>query len=789
MRLLATGTGNDHRDEDLRAAMSFAEIRRALCDAFTAAFPGSRGDIVDIYADHVIISDSSGALYEVPYTIDEQGKVSTGDMTKVRKQVDYVAIQSASRLTSAADDLKSPDYGYKWRVQIIEAGPDKQGNANYSLDVLKAAVPVYEGSRVFALSQGQHDNPRNPYGKSVRDLVGWLSDVAPNATGLEGTLNILKSAAWLRDMITDAWNRGKKDIVGLSHDVMAKVSPVRGAGPRQVEKIIKVDSVDVVYDPIAGGKFLRMAAASPASGCLAGQKEATMLDKLLAALKARRPDLYATIEAKATNGSVTEDEVLSLIASGMAQADTTALVEAIKAAAGKPDERIEQALKESKILAAGLILKDELKESGLPEISQAKLKKQFEGQVFEMETLRAAINEEKEYLDKITGSGQVTGFGQGRTTVAMEEPEKLQAALDKLFDVQVDDKFKDVQPLKSLRAAYVMMTGDEEVRGIPTRDGIRLGAAYMEMMRLPAAFASTTFTYALGNTLYRRMVQEYKAVDFNEAALISYIRNAKDFRTMESIRIGYMGDLGDINPEATDYPELATVSDEEVSYALNQKGGIATVTRKMIINDDLRTVSLIPLRIGRAAKRTYAQRVWNKIISNATYKADSKALFHADHGNLGAVALTNDATGITTLTNRLVAMYNQTEPESLKKLCLEAMYEWVPREKYEIAVALNSPWPIAGTVNPHAGRFGANHERILINKLTTDTDDWGLIANKDDVELIEVAFLNGQQEPEMFVADNPLVGQMFVADKLQYKIRHEYECEISDYRGFDKSVV
>ncbi len=443
VRILAAGMENDHRDEALRAAMSFAEIRHALCDAFTAAFPGSRGDIVDVYADHVIISDGSGALYEVPYTIDDQGKVSTGDMTKVRRRVDYVAIQSASRLTAATDDANSPDYGYRWRVQIVEAGPDKQGTANYSLDVLKAAAPVYEGTRVFALSQGQHDNPKNPYGKSVRDLVGWLSDVTPNATGLEGTFNILRSSAWLKDMITDAWQRGKKDIVGLSHDVMAKVMPMRGSGPKQVERIVKVDSVDVVYDPIAGGKFLRMAAARTNGKA---EKEAEMLEKLLAALKAQRPDLYATIEAKVTNGTVTEDEVIALIASGMTQADLTALVEVIKAATGKPDDRVEQALRESKLLAANLVLKDELKESGLPEISQEKLKKQFTGQIFETETLRAAIKDEKEYLDKITGSGQVTGFGQGRTIVVAEEPEKLQAALDKLFDVAVDDKFKDVQP-------------------------------------------------------------------------------------------------------------------------------------------------------------------------------------------------------------------------------------------------------------------------------------------------------------------------------------------------------
>jgi hypothetical protein len=64
-----------------------------------------------------------------------------------------------------------------------------------------------------------------------------------------------------------------------------------------------------------------------------------------------------------------------------------------------------------------------------------------------------------------------------------------------------------------------------------------------------------------------------------------------------------------------------------------------------------------------------------------------------------------------------------------------------------------------------------------------------LIADGGEVELLEGAYINGQREPEFFVADNPTVGQLFVADKIQYKSRHEYEFEIADYRGFDKSVV
>jgi hypothetical protein len=371
----------------------------------------------------------------------------------------------------------------------------------------------------------------------------------------------------------------------------------------------------------------------------------------------------------------------------------------------------------------------------------------------------------------------------------LEESEKLQAALDKLMGADVDEKFRGIPPFRSLRGAYVALTGDSELRGIPSEAGLKLGEAFMQMMHLPAAYSTSTFSFVLGNSMYRRLLKEYKAVNYQEEALISYYRNAENFKNMEIIQVGYFGDVPDVNPETADYAEITMPTDVEATYAINQKGWILTVTRRVIMNDDLKTVVQLIAKMGRAHRRTHARRAWNKIINNDTFGGDGTPLFDASHGNLGAVALTNDATGIGTLTNRLLAMYAQAEQDSGEGLALEPKYIWVPRGVLEIAKALNSPWPIAGTVNPHAGRFGTNHERIICNPLFTDPNDWGLIADGNEVELLEAAYINGQREPEFFVANNPAAGQMFVADKIQYKSRHEYEFEIADYRGFDKSVI
>ena len=714
-------------------------------------------------------------------------------------------ITAASQVSSPVGQLANPDYGYKWQVQIIEAGVDRQGIALYPYEALRAAIALYDGAKVFALSQAQHDNPDNPYGKSVRDLVGWLSDVRANDKGLEGMLNILKSSAWLRDMVVDAFGRGKMDLIGLSHDVMARVDNPK-VKPATVQAITRVDSVDVVYNPIAGGKFLRMAAAHREAGQI---KEVNMFKKLLAALKEKRPDLKEQIEAiEAKGDSATEDEVMALLASAVVPPErdgndknkddikeyltklTASLTDITQKQA---KETLEKAMKifddTVKLNACSSMLVEELNSSALPDLLKVRVRRQFEGKIFEEAALKAAIKEEKEIADKLTGSGTPYGVGGLRMEVGPGEPEKLQAGFDKLFGVDVDEKFKEVPSFKSLRAAYTRLTGDAEMRGIPTPEGLKLGEAFMNLLRLPAAYSTSTFSFVLGNSMYRRLIKEYRIPDYKEEALISFVRNAENFKTLEIIQVGYLGDVPDVTPETVDYQELTLPTDVESTYTINQKGWIMTVTRRAILNDDLKSVLQLVSKMGRAHRRTHAKRAWNKIISNAIYGGDGKALFHTDHGNLGATTLTNDATGIATLTARLQAMYAQAEQDSGAGLALDPKYLWVPRALLEIAKALNSPWPLAGTINPHAGRFGATHERIICNPLFTDANDWGMIADGNEVELLEAAYLNGQREPEFFVADNPAAGQMFVADKIQYKSRHEYEFEIADYRGFDKAVV
>lgn len=747
---------------------------------------GEKKWVIEVYDNYFIYEDEPlNKLFRADYSIGENNQVTIGSPVEVEKKIEYipVQIQAAGKLLSATGEPDSEDYGYKWRVQVVEYGMGKDGRINWPRDPLAASINLYENAKVFALNDSQHLATQKPFGKSVREIVGWLKNAVDTGTGIEADLFILKSAKWLRDTLVDSHERGNPDLLGLSHDVSAKAVVKRGSDGRSYKEPVEIVAVqvDVVYDPTNNGKFIRMAAA-------VGQGGDMDFEKLMAGLAKANPDLHKEISDGIKDKTLTEDQAMERIAAATlkeAGGDdkdeklVAAIVDGFKTLIVADDKKSSAELNEMKLVAAGITLDRELENSKLPDIVQADLRKRFEKKIFDNEDLKAAIVNAKKLVDDLTGSGNVTGAGgDGRVEVLRGSVEKLQAAFDGMMGVVVDEQFSDIRPMTGLRAAYVEMTGDTEVRGYLEPEQTR---------RLQAAYGSTSFSYVLGNTLYRRLVQDYREMpDMGVSLLVgNNIRNARDFRTMESLRIGYYGDLPDVDPEAEDYQDLAEVGDEEITYSINQKGGLITVTRKMIINDDLRAVQKIVSRAPRAARRTLAKRCWAPFINNATYKGDSVAIFHDDHGNLGATAY-----GIASALAAKTAMAEQTEPDSGERLMLRPVTVSFPSELYGIVKNVNSFNPQAVAIADGNSMYGFFQEKGLFeNPFMTDPTDWMMFADPNEVEILELAFLNGQQEPEMFVADQNTVGQMFIADKIQYKIRHEYECEPPDYRGAYKAVV
>ncbi|MDD3444266.1 MAG: hypothetical protein PHS60_02555, partial [Zavarzinia sp.] len=323
---------------------------------------------------------------------------------------------------------------------------------------------------------------------------------------------------------------------------------------------------------------------------------------------------------------------------------------------------------------------------------------------------------------------------------------------------------------RSLRDIYVAVTGDKRVTGL-------LRDCDQALMR--EALDSQSWDVVLGDAIHRRLIADYRSqTDLDMWKLLTGTPvPVADFRNQERARYGGYGDLPAV-AEAADYLALTSPDDEGAKYAVTKRGGLETVTLEMIKNDDVGALARIPTRLSRAAKRTLAKFVLDFLRMNpAIY--DTKSLFHADHGNLGAAALSDASFAAARL-----AMKAQAEPGSAEKLGVGPRYLWVPDVLEQTARDMF--------------RRDTNLDETFVQSLKptivpvwywTDANDWVATADVRDIPLIEIGFLDGDEEPTLLVQDSPTSGSMFAADKITYKIRHIYGGAVLDYRGAYKAVV
>jgi hypothetical protein len=339
-------------------------------------------------------------------------------------------------------------------------------------------------------------------------------------------------------------------------------------------------------------------------------------------------------------------------------------------------------------------------------------------------------------------------------------------------DEWLDEFFEAEAPPSSFRELYVRITGDKRVTGL--REDCN-----PYVMR--EALDTSSWPNVLGSAVARSMVREYSSGKRNAhwrvwRKLVKVAR-ITDFRTQHRVRFGGYGDLPTVG-EAAPYLSLNSPADEDITYAAQKRGGTESLTLEMIKNDNIGAIQGIPKRLADAAQRTIAKFVLDFLRTNPLIY-DGVALFHATHGNLGSAALS--ASGLAA---GRAAMMKQTEPGSGDRLLLEPKFLAVPFDLEETGF----------------NQFvrGTNNDKTFVQDLPievlpiwywTDVDDWYLIADPEILPCIEVGFLDGLEDPEVFIQDAPTVGSMFSNDQLTFKIKHVYGGAVIDYRGLYKSVL
>lgn len=797
LKLIPVGTGFARLTEAVTSEYGqlLDLLRQAVRDKLRLAANGGDyyADVRGVWSDRIVVQ-YKGRLYSYGYTMGADNAVALGDAVEV--VADYAPVgavpapaaavreANAQRMMGSGPEIELPGPARVYstsdiqralgmevaafreaqdgsiEVTLIRAG--RSGNRNYYPDsVLREAVPMFEGVRVFAKSDAEHIAGK---GKDVRNLIGGVYSVrfvegkVPDGGVLVGTFKPLDPNDAAVTKMTEAVKRGMQDLLGLSIDAFAKTK-VRVAGKERLTeavRITRVMSVDLIVEPGAGGGLDRLteAAADPESPQPEGNEMPLWKKRMLEAIAAKNPAKYATINVD----TATDDEVTQLYESVCGSLVPEPGTQRVTEAQGDnaPLTRADLAVFELRGAARERIgaakLPQASKERLLAQIATAPAERLTEAAVGEL------ITAEGGYVARLTESGavRVPAFGAGAINV-QDRSASIRDMLNAFFDPQ----HKDHRNVQSLRECYIEITGDRRVTGQVRDCDMGRMAESLGIMR--ESVTSSTWSDALGDSITRRMQAVYAGlVDLDTWKKVATWGPVNDFRTQERVRIGGYGNLPAV-AQGGPYTGLTSPGDDRATYAVSKRGGTEDVTLEAIKNDDVQALRRIPTELALAAKNTLYEFVFDFFRANGLIY-DGKALYHADHANLFTAALSADE-----FAKHRLSMQQQTRAGSGKRLATAPATLLVPFELEKTAHDLfvrnqNLDKTFVQTLNPE----------VIPVSYWTDGNDWCTVASPIVLPVLEIGFLDGREDPELFVQDQPNGGSMFSHDKLTYKIRHIY---------------
>lgn len=310
-----------------------------------------------------------------------------------------------------------------------------------------------------------------------------------------------------------------------------------------------------------------------------------------------------------------------------------------------------------------------------------------------------------------------------------------------------------------------------EINGVNCRNMSKLDIA----ARALASGSTSDFPHIFSALVNKNLLTAYAEWPSTWRPFVAIV-GATDFKDMHAIKLSGSPDLKGLN-ENGEY-QTAKFSDAKESYRVITKGIKVPLTREMIINDDLRAFTRIPQLFGVSAKRMESDAVYSLITSNGAM-SDGVALFHATHKNLGAAAaLGSDGLGAGRAAMRLQRGLNGERIDAMPAFLLAPVALETTADILLRSAALPTADMSSGVVNPWAGKLTPVTDPHLDDSSETA---WYLLAHPNQVPTIEVAFLEGEEQP--------YVEEMidFNSDALIVKVRHDFGAGVVDYVGAYKN--
>jgi hypothetical protein len=301
-----------------------------------------------------------------------------------------------------------------------------------------------------------------------------------------------------------------------------------------------------------------------------------------------------------------------------------------------------------------------------------------------------------------------------------------------------------------------------------------------EMIR--AALTTSDFPSLLANVANKSLIAGYAEANATHRPWTAS-REVPDFKPATLVALSEAPALEEV-PEAAEYT-FGALDDAKESASVKTYGRLLRLTRQALINDDLSAFTRLPQAFGSSAVRLEADLVYQKLTSNPTM-SDTKALFHADHGNLAA---SGAALSVTSLGAARAAMRKQKGIQGLAHLDPAPKFLIVPvaleTQAEAILASLADPEAMAlNEIPAYVQGFGWVRGLTLIADPRLDEASataWYLAA--DPVQHESIARLYLQQQTEPFLDEDV----EFTTDAIAVKCRHDFGAVVVDYRGMYKN--
>ncbi|WP_253449254.1 ClpP-like prohead protease/major capsid protein fusion protein [Halomonas sp. Y3] len=308
-------------------------------------------------------------------------------------------------------------------------------------------------------------------------------------------------------------------------------------------------------------------------------------------------------------------------------------------------------------------------------------------------------------------------------------------------------------------------------------NGVSIAGAGSRLAVVGMAFTHSTsdFGNLLADTASKSMLRgwEYSGESFQRWCKKGSLSN---FHTAHRVGMGGFAPLPQVK-EGAEY-KYVTTDDRGAPIALATYGGLFSITRQAIINDDLSAFSELPSRLGKAASRTIGDLVYSILTGNPNFQG--KTLFHSDRNNIG----TTNALSPDVLSEPRHALRTQTDTQG-NPLNINPAFVIVPAalEGVMMQVLRSTSIPGAeynsGIMNPVANMG----EMVVESRLDQSSTKQWFVSAAQGSDTIEIAYLDGQDSPYLEQQEG------WTVDGVSFKVRVDAGVAPLDYRGLFRGQV